>query len=276
MSIVKYANLFASHTPWYGICVGIGLFAIGMWMLFLFKTLRLSEDKQNEILCGFPFMLATGVLFAFLLDALFTGNWRTWALSDGRRYGFTFTGWLLGTVVFIAAYAGHTSFTRRFLFDMLLPSFALAQGFGRIGCFLGGCCYGRVCSWGVHYPPGSLPYEQMGAAALFPVQLVEAILLFCLFYMCVRRPFEGRGSFYLIGVGAIRFALEFFRADNRGSFLGLTVISPQQIMSLLFAAIGVLLLVSSRKGNIHVAVSNVRMDKLGCGGKNKKGSRDEM
>ena len=28
-------------------------------------------------------------------------------------------------------------------FDMLIPSVALAQGFGRIGCFLAGCCYGR-------------------------------------------------------------------------------------------------------------------------------------
>ena len=27
--------------------------------------------------------------------------------------------------------------------DVILPSVALAQGFGRIGCFLAGCCYGK-------------------------------------------------------------------------------------------------------------------------------------
>lgn len=276
MSVVKYSNLLGSLTPWYGICVGIGLLAIGMWMLFLFKRLRLPGDRQNEILCGFPFMLATGVLFAFLLDALFTGNWRTWASPDGRRFGFTFTGWLLGAVLFIAAYAGHTSFTRRFLFDMLLPSFALAQGIGRIGCFLGGCCYGRPCGWGVHYPPGSMPYEQMGGVALMPVQLIEAALLFVLFCICARRPFEGRGSVYLVGVGAIRFSLEFLRADNRGSFLGLTVISPQQAMSIIFVAIGISLLVPSWKRNGHGEASGIRMDEPGCEGSNKKGTRDEM
>lgn len=28
-------------------------------------------------------------------------------------------------------------------FDLLIPSVALAQGFGRVGCLLAGCCYGH-------------------------------------------------------------------------------------------------------------------------------------
>ena len=242
MPLVKYVNLFATHTPWYGLCVGIGLLSIGVWMLHLFKRLKLSGDRQNEVLCGFPFLVITGIVFAVLLDALFTGDWKTWTSSGERRFGLTFTGWLLGAVVFVAIYGGFTSFTRRFLYDLLFPAFAVAQGFGRIGCFLGGCCYGRACRWGVHYPPGSLPYAQMGDVALFPVQLVEAFLLFTLFVLCVRRPFEGRGGFYLIGVGVLRFVMEFLRADVRGSFLGLSVISPQQVMSCLFVVIGAVLL----------------------------------
>ena len=43
-------------------------------------------------------------------------------------------------------------------FDLLAPSVALAQGFGRIGCFLAGCCYGRETTafWGITFPEGSL------------------------------------------------------------------------------------------------------------------------
>lgn len=242
MPIVQYVNIFVSHTPWYGICLGIGLLSIGIWMLCSFKVLKLTECEQNQVLCGFPFMVIVGVSAALLLDAFFTGDWRTWALPVGRRFGFTFTGWLLGVIVFIAAYGPLTSFTRRFLYDMLLPVFALAQGIGRIGCFLGGCCYGCNCRWGVHYPPGSLPYEQMGASALFPVQLVEALALFVLFVLCIRRPFQGRGCVYLWGVGIIRFVLDFFRADFRGSFGGLNAISPQQIMSCVFVIIGIIIL----------------------------------
>ncbi|MFQ8703636.1 MAG: prolipoprotein diacylglyceryl transferase, partial [Eisenbergiella sp.] len=32
------------------------------------------------------------------------------------------------------------------MFDLVMPSVALAQGFGRIGCFLAGCCYGMEVS----------------------------------------------------------------------------------------------------------------------------------
>ena len=228
-------------------------------MLFQFRVLKLSPDSQNEILCGFPFMVIAGVVVAFLLDALFTGDWRTWSQPDRRQFGFTFTGWLVGSIVFIVVYGGFTSLTRRFMFDLLLPVFAIAQGFGRIGCFLGGCCYGCACTWGVHYPPGSLPFEQMGAVALFPVQLFEALFLFVLFFICVRRPFEGRGGFYLVGVGIVRFMLEFFRADNRGTFLGLFIISPQQIMSCVFVGMGLAIL---RKRNIHEVVPHSLVDKL--------------
>ena len=252
MPIVQYVNIFATHTPWYGICVGIGLLSIGIWMLYSFKVLRLTECEQNQILCGFPFMMITGVLTAFLLDAFFTGDWRTWTLPDKRRFGFTFTGWLLGVIAFIAVYGFFTSFTRRFLCDMLLPAFALAQGFGRIGCFLGGCCYGCACRWGIHYPPGSLPHEQMGTSALFPVQLVEAFALFALFFLCFRRTFRGRGGFYLLGVGLIRFVLEFFRADIRGSMFDFNVISPQQMMSCVFIIIGMaILLYNHHDKNMH-------------------------
>ena len=43
--------------------------------------------------------------------------------------------------------------------DVLIPSLFLGIAFGRIGCFLNGCCYGDRCSlpWGVTFPMGSVP-----------------------------------------------------------------------------------------------------------------------
>ena len=247
MPIVQHANIFGTYAPYYGVCVGIGLLSIGMWMLYSFKKLKLTEREQNQVLCAFPFMMFFGVLVALLIDSFFTGDWRTWTSSGERRFGLTFTGWLFGVLVFIAVYGFFTSFTRRYLCDMLLPAFALAQGFGRIGCFLGGCCYGFPCRWGISYPPGSLPYERMGPVALFPVQLVESFALFALFFFCIRRNFHGRGVIYLLGVGLIRFVLEFFRADIRGSVFALNVISPQQMMSCFFMVVGISILLYSRR-----------------------------
>jgi len=241
MSIVRHVNFFGSQTPWYGVCAGIGLLAIGMWMLYLFKSLKLPEERQNEILCGFPFMIITGVACALLVDALFTGDWRTWTANGERRIGFTFTGWLFGALLFLFIYGRFVSCGRMFLMNMLLPVFALAQAIGRIGCFLGGCCYGFPCDFGVSYPPGSYPYSMVGPAKVFPVQLVESGCLFALFGLLLCVPFRFRGAVYLLGVGTIRFTLEFFRGDVRGTMFGMTVLSPQQILSIAFFVAGVLL-----------------------------------
>ena len=74
MSIHQYVCLLGTHIPWYGICVGLALLGIGMWMIYNFKKFTMNGDQQNEILFGFPFMMLTGVLIALLLDAFFTGD----------------------------------------------------------------------------------------------------------------------------------------------------------------------------------------------------------
>ena len=220
--------------------------AIGIWMLTGFTRFRMNGRQQNEILFAFPFMIIGGVLFAFMLDALFTGNWRTWNDSTTRKFGFTYTGWLTGCLLFICIYGRFTTFGSRFLLNFFLPVFALSQAIGRVGCFLGGCCYGIPCKLGVAYPHGSLPFEIMGACQLFPVQILEAVLLLALFLLCLRKQFHVRGSVYLIGVAIIRSSCEFLRGDERGDLFGIVVVSPQQVMSMLFLIIGLLLAVENK------------------------------
>ena len=113
------------------------------------------------------------------------------------------------------------------LLNLFLPSFALAQAFGRIGCFLGGCCYGRPAKFlGVSYPEGSLPYIHHGSTPLIPVQLYESaylLITFVILFKVIR--FNHRGAWYLILMPAGRFWLEFCRNErmkrNRDIFLKL-------------------------------------------------------
>ena len=188
-------------------------------------------------------MVLFGVLVAFVMDALFTGDWKTWlGPMEGRRAGFTFTGWLLGVIVFLLVFGGRSPLGRGFLLNMFLPIFALAQAIGRVGCFLSGCCYGIPCNCGVRYPAGSLPHSFVGNTSLLPVQLYEACALALLFLVCISLAFRVRAAVYLFGVGVIRFMAEFFRYDHRGDFFGLSVLSPQQCMSVLFVMMGVCIL----------------------------------
>ena len=199
----------------------------------------MNEKRQNEILHTFPFMVIVGVILSFVLDAIFTGDWRTWADEDTKRFGITYTGFVLGVFLFLLFYGRRTTFGPRFLLNFFMPSLALAQAFGRIGCFLGGCCYGQVSAWGVHYPPGSLPYANLGDVGVIPIQLFESEALMLLALVCLRTKFAYKAIVYLFGVSVIRFVCEFFRGDDRGDFLGITSLSPQQCMSVVFFCIAI-------------------------------------
>jgi len=121
--------------------------------------------------------------------------------------------------------------------DLMGPALALGHGFGRIGCFAAGCCYGRECSlpWGVAFNDPKA--EQITGIPLgierHPVQLYEAILNFLnfmvLFLILRKKRFDGQVFvFYIMNYSVIRFFTEYFRGDHLAkSFLirGATPIS---------------------------------------------------
>jgi len=138
---------------------------------------------------------------------------------------------------FLAAAAAIFIFLRRkklpFLrtLDIIAPSVVLGLGFGRIGCFLNGCCYGKPTSlpWGVVFPAGALPYHGDPAkpwtyfaegTRLHPTQLYMSLSAFALFgilsYIFAHRRREGEVTFWLLFLYPIaRFLNEMLRGDTR-------------------------------------------------------------
>jgi phosphatidylglycerol:prolipoprotein diacylglycerol transferase len=111
--------------------------------------------------------------------------------------------------------------------------------FGRLGCFLGGCCFGLPTdsSLGLSFPAGSpASYEQAEAGLLHdkglaslpvhPTQLYEALGCLCLAAWLLLRThpnkrFDGQVMLiFLIDYAVLRFVLEYWRADDRGVFFG--------------------------------------------------------
>lgn len=117
--------------------------------------------------------------------------------------------------------------------DFVAPYAALGQAIGRIGCFLNGCCYGREVWWGIFFPAHQ--------ARLHPTQLYDAVGLFFIFLFLkkyqnlVKRPGEVF-ILYLIMAAALRFFVEFFRADHTEIFWGLSIF---QLVSLGICAIAI-------------------------------------
>ena len=162
--------------------------------------------------------------------------------------GLTFYGGLL------LAIPGGVWFVRRRRLDMgrvadiAAPCIMLGLMFGRLGCFLNGCCYGvpTASFAGVHFPGHLGPVH--------PTQLYEAagaLLLAVALYVALRRRdaagSAGRGELFgwmLVGYGILRTVLEIYRADPRG---GLGPLSTSQIISIPLIVIGAVVIVRNRR-----------------------------
>ena len=133
--------------------------------------------------------------------------------------------------------------------DMLSPAIPLFHVFGRIGCFLGGCCYGVPSGFGVLYTHALVP--EANWVRRFPVQLAESaynlLLFFLLAHLLKRNMLKGRLlPLYLLLYALGRFALEFWRGDAGRGFVGALSVS-QCISALIIVAAG-LFLAATRQG----------------------------
>jgi len=153
-------------------------------------------------------------------------------LSKG---GLVWYGGFLSALIAMIVYTRLNKLDFWSVLDLIAPYAALAQGFGRIGCFLNGCCYGIKVAPGfplaVTFPCDLEPR--------FPAQLVSAGALFLIFAILAiwqkKRRFGGEIFFaYCILYSSKRFLMEFLRGDNPKIFLGLTM--SQLISAVIFVA----------------------------------------
>jgi len=121
-----------------------------------------------------------------------------------------------------------------YLLDIATPAIPLFHFFGRIGCFLAGCCFGIESSFGFTYDHSII--EEANGINRFPVQLLEAFVNLLLFFILdfIRRKNLFKQNIiylYLLFYAVARFFLEFLRGDEYRGFV--FVLSTSQIISIL-------------------------------------------
>lgn len=74
--------------------------------------------------------------------------------------GLTFYGGFLLATVACIAYGAWKRVPLRLGMDIIAPCLMIGLGFGRVGCYLNGCCYGAECNvpWAVSFPYHSNAY----------------------------------------------------------------------------------------------------------------------
>lgn len=164
--------------------------------------------------------------------------------------GYVFYGGMLGMTAGIAFYARMRKQPVTMYLDILAVVIPLFHGFGRLGCFFAGCCYGREYHgiFAVHFPAN--PYEPgIELVPRVPVQIMESLCNFLLFFflLCYRKkkPAPGRiMGLYLTIYPAVRFLLEMLRGDIvRGVYqIAGIAFSTSQLISVVLFTTGIVLI----------------------------------
>jgi len=158
--------------------------------------------------------------------------------------GLVFYGGLIGAVGLGMFYIYRHKLPLWRLSDVLSPGIALGYAFGRIGCLMNGCCFGRECDlpWAIRYPKSHVTH----GLPVHPTQIYDSLLnlsfYFFLTWLFRRRKFDGQiFAVYLVGYALLRSFVEYFRGDYPVHYLGGWA-TPAQLVSMGIITGGLLLL----------------------------------
>lgn len=236
--------LFGRFISSYVLMALIGVFTAGPFAMVAYK--KRTGDSYNMLIV--MLFSAIGIFFGGSLLYGIT-NIQYWhLLTEAESFeqfakylymifgGSVFYGGLLGGMGVAAIVIKCRKLSFADVTDCAAPAAPLFHCFGRIGCFLGGCCYGVESDFGFVYEHSLV--EQANGVRRFPVQLVEAtcllIIFIVLWQLLKRNKLKGKlFATYLLIYAPTRFVLEFFRGDDyRGFLLGL---STSQLISIAIA-----------------------------------------
>jgi phosphatidylglycerol---prolipoprotein diacylglyceryl transferase len=207
----------------YGFFMAVGV-AAALW--FLFRQAKRQGLDAPQLLDAAFFIIIVSLVGAKLI--LFIGDISYYVQNPKQlfwiaRSGGVFQGGLAFGIVFALWYFRRKKIPTWKVADIAAPAVALGHGFGRIGCFLAGCCYGRECTvpWGTTFHD-TYAHDLTGlplGVPLHPVQIYESVLNFLNFvFLAVllrRKTFDGQVfPAYVMSYSVIRYITEFFRGDH--------------------------------------------------------------
>lgn len=194
-------------------------------------------------------------LFIFVILAAFVGGKLFYFMEDTERYandpsqllnikggGFVFYGSLIFAVPTIVWWLKRKTIPVRPFLDVLAFVGPIVHSFGRVGCFLAGCCYGKTCDnvLGVTYTHADSLAKPLHTA-LYPTQLfdiaVNLVILLVVVLMERKKAFEGQlFLFYLMAYAVGRSIVEIYRGDEARGFVFGGLLSHSQFIALLIIA----------------------------------------
>ena len=243
--------------------LGVKVYGFGLMLtIAMLAAMNLAAWRaRREKLDGDQvFDLAIWVLIGGLLGARLFFVIEYWRSFEGIfdifkiwNGGIVLYGSIIGGTITLMIYRRLRPFPLRPMLDAIAPALALGIAFGRIGCFLNGCCYGDFCQlpWAVTFPAKTAPWinhvdhhlisaTAERSLAIHPTQIyssIDGFLILALLtaYYPLRRRDGEVVALFLITYPITRFLIEQLRNDEVGFIGGLTI---SQALSAVFFVFG--------------------------------------
>ncbi|MGC4022047.1 MAG: prolipoprotein diacylglyceryl transferase [Cyclobacteriaceae bacterium] len=221
----------------YGFFIAIGALLGSTFMWWQGKArYGMTFDQANQL---FILLITAGVVggklfIIFENPSFYFSN----PSSLFTKSGFVFYGSLLSAIPVMLWFFKKNKLPVLGMLDVMAMVTCIVHGFGRLGCFNAGCCYGKPTNSfaGVVFtnPSCQAPLN----VSIHPTQLYEALFIFSvlifLFLFDKRKKFEGQTFLiYLMLYAAGRSVLEVYRGDLDRGFVIKDIISTSQFISLL-------------------------------------------
>jgi len=233
--MLRYLHVGAgSFIPSYNLFVGIGLALAMLYLQYQPSFKEKSDNEKFKIHLSLLVSILGGFAGAFLFDAYSQGI--TLSFKNINQVGLTFFGGLLSGLFILIVSLKLFSLPLLATLNILTLPFCIGHFFGRLGCFMAGCCFGSPTNsvFGIVFPKGSLPYDHYHELIkIHPTQLYESFFVLSLFVFLAKTKYKHSFYCYLISYAVFRFLVEFLRSDNRGTIFNQQLLSPSQMISLL-------------------------------------------
>jgi phosphatidylglycerol:prolipoprotein diacylglycerol transferase len=220
---------------WYGVMIALAFLA-GLWTATRrARRENISAEKIADVTLWLMVGAIVGARFVYV-----TTYWREEYAGQPFREvfmiqhgGLVFYGGFIGAAIAGFIYIRWKKMPLWKTLDVLTPSVALGSVFGRIGCLLNGCCYGRPTDvpWAITFT-NPQAHDLSGTPVgipLHPTEIYDALLNLILYgflaWLFRRKNFDGQiFATYLLCYAVTRSFVEQFRGDytNLHYHLGLT------------------------------------------------------
>jgi len=240
MRIILF-EIFGIQIKSYGLMIAIGIMVAATLFINRGKKKGFDEDSLLNLII---FAIIGGMLGGkglFIITEI-KDIIKDPSILLNFGYGFVIYGAIGGGALAMYLYSKRKNWNVIEMIDMTVPGLAIAQGFGRIGCFLAGCCYGAETKSpiGVQFPENSLAPSGIH---LHPTQIYSSIFdfllgLILLYYSKKERKNGKIMGLYLIIYSIGRFLVEFLRDDPRGS---VGILSTSQFIAIFTLVLGIII-----------------------------------